>query len=233
MLSLTPEKNLLITFLLMSVAAILMMMFSAFIAHSMALQHSEKGTKKLNQTVWLTIILISIWFGIAMSASLSGPIAFVQFLPYFAIPLVIGTLLIFQPVVSTLIQKIPTHWLINLQLYRVLGIVFIYPFYTDGLLTKGFAINAGVGDVITGFAAVVVAYLVVRHGKRVQSLFYGWTAFGILDLIVAPASAAYYGFAVNGADIGFPVTIIPLFIGPPVGILLHIVTLRNFRLNYK
>ena len=55
-----------------------------------------------------------------------------------------------------------------------------------------------------------------------------WSIFGIGDLIVAPASAFIYGG--DGLE-NFPISIIPLFFGPPFGILIHIVTMRNFWLK--
>ena len=180
---------------------------------------------------WYLLGLIAFWFAAALATSQAGPLDF-RAIAFFAfIPIVGGTLLSFTPPLKDLIRAIPTHWLIYAQFYRVLGALFIFPYMTDGLLTRGFALNAGIGDVITGVLALPIAWLVLRGGERYKWVFVAWTAFGILDLIVAPASAAIFGFETSGAQPGFPITTIPLFFGPPFGILIHIITLRNFWLR--
>jgi hypothetical protein len=51
-----------------------------------------------------------------------------------------------------------------------------------------------------------------------------WNLFGTLDLIVAPATALLFHAAVLGI---YPLALVPLFLGPPLGILTHILSLRN------
>ena len=51
-----------------------------------------------------------------------------------------------------------------------------------------------------------------------------WNLFGTLDLIVAPATALYFQAQVLGI---YPISLVPLFLGPPLGILTHILSLRN------
>jgi len=46
----------------------------------------------------------------------------------------------------------------------------------------------------------------------------------MLDLIVAPATALYFQAQVLGI---YPISLVPLFLGPPLGILTHILSLRN------
>jgi hypothetical protein len=77
-----------------------------------------------------------------------------------------------------------------------------------------------------------VAIAVARRGRHAKAAFWAWSAFGILDLIVAPTAAAIFGFEAAGQTPGFPITTIPLFFGPPFGILIHIVTLRAFALRH-
>ncbi|MGL5852175.1 MAG: hypothetical protein ACRCZD_15455, partial [Phycicoccus sp.] len=179
--------------------------------------------------------VIAAWFGFAVAVATSGPLDFALVLPSAIIPIVAGTALTFVPSVAALLKAIPVHRLVYLQFYRVLGFLFIVPYLTSGLLTQGFALNAGIGDILTGVFAVPVAWLVARGGRRYTWLFVAWTAFGILDLIVAPSSAAIFGFETAGSDasVGFPITLIPMFFGPPFGILIHVVTLRAFWLQHR
>ena len=203
---------------------------SAFLGYAAArLQLRTSSYVKRSQ--WYLLGLLALWFAAALATSTAGLISFTLVLPFAFIPIVGGTLLSFTPQLRDLIREIPTRWLIALQLYRVAGGLFIFPYLIEGVLTRGFALNAGIGDIITGVFALPIAWLVFRNGKRSKWLFIAWSAFGILDLIVAPLSAAYFGFAVDGVQPSFPITTIPLFFGPPFGILIHILTLRNFRLR--
>nr|MDJ0612445.1 hypothetical protein [Rhizobiaceae bacterium] len=140
-----------------------------------------------------------------------------------AIPLAIGSLLLFTNTVSEILKSIPLYMLVALGTYRVAGIVFIYAYYQHDLLSYGFAFNAGWGDVLTGVLAPLVAYLVYTQNKIWFLAIVIWTIIGIGDLIVAPVSANLYG-AQRLVD--FPINLVPLFLGPPFGILLHLITLR-------
>jgi hypothetical protein len=51
-----------------------------------------------------------------------------------------------------------------------------------------------------------------------------WNIFGLLDLIVAPAAAVLSQAQMIGL---YPLSLVPLFIGPPLGILTHVYSLRN------
>jgi hypothetical protein len=118
----------------------------------------------------------------------------------------------------------PSAWLIGIQTYRVAGIMFIFPFVTYGIIPAGFAWPAGVGDALTGILAPVVASLVARNRPHALRWAVAWNLFGTLDLIVAPATALYFQAQVLGI---YPISLVPLFLGPPLGILTHILSLRN------
>lgn len=178
---------------------------------------------------------VAVWFGYAVAVASSGPLDFAVVIPSALVPIALGTAITFIPSVAALLREIPVHWLIHLQFYRVIGFVFLVPYYSSGLLTRGFAFNAGIGDVLTGLLTIPVAILVARGGRRYTAVFLAWAAFSILDLIVAPASAAIFGFEAADleSDVSFPITLIPMFFGPPFGILLTIVSVRAFWLQHR
>src|SRR5262249_98315 len=118
----------------------------------------------------------------------------------------------------------PNAWLIGLQTYRVAGIMFIYPFVTHGILPAGFGYPAGIGDALTGIFAPIVALMVARNRPNAVKWAIVWNLFGTLDLIVAPATALTFQARVLGI---YPITLVPLFLGPPLGILTHVLSLRN------
>ena len=73
-------------------------------------------------------------------------------------------------------------------------------------------------------AAPFLAVAFARNHRGVRTVAAAWNWFGILDLIVAPVAAVL----TQSTNIGrFPLVIIPLFLGPPLGILTHVYSLRN------
>jgi hypothetical protein len=193
----------------------------------------DAGPSAKRHALLLYPAIFTLWGGGALATSLTLALKFVWFLPFSLFPIVLGTAMSFMPVVAKVLAHTPVHWVIVLQTYRIVGGLFLYPFMAQGILTPGFAWPAGVGDVLTGLAAPFVAWAVMHNTQRSRLWFYAWTIFGIADLIVAPLSAAIWGFGVGGRDMSFAVTAIPLFLGPPFGILIHIMTWRAYELQRK
>lgn len=122
----------------------------------------------------------------------------------------------------------PPGWLIGVQTYRVTGAMFLWPFLAAGALPAAFALPAGIGDTITGLAAPFVALAVARNRADARAWAVAWNLFGMLDLIVAPVAAVL----TQSTNIGrFPLVVVALFLGPPIGILTHIYSLRNLCVN--
>ena len=181
------------------------------------------------RTRWVVLAVLVVWAGIALAVGYWGELSFVTFLPFALVPIAVGSAVTFTPGMQAVLVRVPTHWMVVLQCYRVAGGVFLYAYYFgDDVLSRGFAFNAGWGDVLTGVLAAPVGYMVMRrtpwHGVALML----WSIIGIGDLILAPISVQLYG----ARDlVTFPLNIIPLFLGPPLGILLHIVTLRIYYLR--
>ncbi len=118
----------------------------------------------------------------------------------------------------------PNPWLIAIQTYRAAGIMFVFPFLTYGIVPSGFGWPAGIGDALTGIFAPVVAWMVARNRLQALKWAVAWNLFGTLDLIVASATALLFQARVLNI---YPLALVPLFLGPPIGILTHIYSLRN------
>ena len=118
----------------------------------------------------------------------------------------------------------PKAWLIAIQTYRVAGVMFVFPFLTYGIVPAGFGWPAGIGDALTGIFAPIVALMVARNQPHAFKWAVAWNLFGTLDLIVAPATALFFQSRVLNI---YPLALVPLFLGPPIGILTHIYSLRN------
>ena len=91
--------------------------------------------------------------------------------------------------IASLVSAIPLHWLVAAQVYRIEGGIFLV-LWADGRLPWQFALPAGIGDVMTGGFAVVVAGLLARKAPGARRAAYGWCLFGIADLVVAVTMGA-------------------------------------------
>lgn len=230
-MTLSATQTFIVIVFIMGVTGFVLLASSAFIGNAAAQVRFAQGKSGIGRLPWYLLAALAIWFAIALATSMAGVISPVLVVSFAFVPIVVGMWLAFRPQIEALIQTIPTHWLIFLQVYRVAGGVFIFPYMTAGIITRGFALNAGIGDMITGILAIPVAWLVMRGGVRYKWLFLLWTIIGIGDLLVAFGSAVYFGFAVPGVQAAFPITFIPLFLGPPFSILFHLITVRNFWLR--
>jgi len=126
--------------------------------------------------------------------------------------------------ISAINTATPNAWLIAIQTYRTAGIMFVWPFLTYGILPAGFAWPAGIGDALTGIFAPIVAWMLAYNRPHALKWAVAWNLFGTLDLIVAPATALIFQARVLGI---YPLALVPLFLGPPIGILTHILSFRN------
>jgi hypothetical protein len=79
---------------------------------------------------------------------------------------------------------VPQQWLVSVQLYRALGVIFLI-LYATGKLPGQFAWPAGVGDIAVGLLASVVGLAYARAPHKAGGLVAAWNVLGILDLIVA------------------------------------------------
>lgn len=122
----------------------------------------------------------------------------------------------------------PSQWLIWAQSYRMAGLIFLFPFLYYGIVPAAFAIPAALGDFATGALAPLVGSAVSGQKRHAVQWATAWNLFGVLDLIVAPAAAVLSQAVVIGI---YPLSLVPLFIGPPLGILTHVYSLRNLAMR--
>ncbi|MDQ3850883.1 MAG: hypothetical protein M3296_09770 [Actinomycetota bacterium] len=138
--------------------------------------------------------------------------------------------------VRALLDAIPLRWVIGLQLYRVLGALFLVA-YLEGRMPAEFALPAGVGDVLVGIAAPVVAAAVARKARSWRSLGLAWNVVGIADLVVAvtlgvlTSPSVFQQLALdqpNELITRYPFVLVPTF-AVPASILLHLYALSRLR----
>jgi hypothetical protein len=138
--------------------------------------------------------------------------------------------------IASLVSAIPLHWIVAAQIYRVAGGIFLV-LWAYGRLPWQFALPAGIGDVTTGCFAIVVAAMLAQNRVGARRAAYGWSLFGIADLVVAIAMGAMtspgrphlFAFAAPNLLItSYPLVMIPTF-AVPLALMLHGLVLWRLR----
>ena len=138
--------------------------------------------------------------------------------------------------IASLVSAIPLHWIVAAQVYRIGGGIFLV-LWADGRLPWQFALPAGIGDVMTGCFAVVVAVLLAQKAPGALRAAYGWCLFEIADLVVAvtmgamtsPGRAHLLAFdAPNLLISSYPLVMVPTF-AVPLALMLHGLVLWRLR----
>ncbi|HET6437945.1 MAG TPA: hypothetical protein VFG59_07785 [Anaeromyxobacter sp.] len=197
-----------------------------------ALASRTAPAPRARRAPWLVGGYLSLWLAVALisadAANFPQPRPLVRLLLAAVVgfgPLVLAlALLLGSKTLQTLNSSMDPAWLVRLQVYRMGGLVFLFPFLAYGVVPAGFAWPAATGDFLTGFAALFVGWALARRRPGARGWAIAWNVFGILDLIVAPTAAILSSTDVTTQ---YPLALIPLFVGPPVGILTHVCSLRN------
>ena len=135
---------------------------------------------------------------------------------------------------KAVLDAIPLPWLIGIQLYRVVGVIFL-ALYSLGQLPGEFAIPAGGGDVLIGLAAPLVAYGLYQGYAWSQRAAIFWNVAGVVDLAVAIGTGFLSSpgpLHVLAADnpnhliTAFPLALVPLF-AVPLSVVLHLAALKR------
>src|ERR1700704_6867749 len=130
---------------------------------------------------WFSATLLLSWFEFYRGASSRVPTIQYGVL----IPIIIGVVLAWKwKMLGRVIEAVPQEWLVGVQLYRALGLIFLV-LYAAGRLPGAFALPAGVGDVIVGLVAPVVGIAYARNGTNAAGAGRAWNIFGIAHLVVA------------------------------------------------
>jgi hypothetical protein len=120
---------------------------------------------------------------------------------------------------AAVFDAMPQSWLIGLQVYRTLGVVFLL-LWAAGRAPAIFALPSGIGDATTGILALPVALYVQWRKPNWRIAGYGWNLFGLADLAIALSIA----FFVASPGLRYPAILIPTFM-VPLGIILHSLSL--------
>jgi hypothetical protein len=207
-----------------------------------ALRNAGWTTYDRTVTVGAAAITVIGWFLLAIALASAdayrGTADRIPTIQYgILVPILIGGLLIWRsPRVARIIDAVPRHWLVGVQLYRTLGVIFLI-LYAAGKLPGLFALPAGLGDVLVGVLAPVVAIAYRRGPRENTNLVSVWNLFGLADLVVAvtvgfltsPSAFQLFAFDLPNELISrFPLVLIPVFL-VPLSVLLHLASLAKLR----
>ncbi len=186
------------------------------------------------------LIALFAWLMAAVGLALSGVyfrgtagIPTIQF--GILIPIVLGVAAYAtSPGIRAFIGSLPQGWLVGVQLYRVIGGIFLV-LWSAGQLPALFAWPAGAGDIAVGLAAPFIAWAASKRGGRAAAVV--WNIAGMADLGVAlatgfltsPSKFQMFAFDAPNLMVGqFPLILIPTFL-VPLSILLHLASLAGLR----
>ena len=203
-----------------------------------ALRNAGWTTYDRTVTVGAAAITVLLAIALASADAYRGTADRIPTIQYgILVPILIGGLLIWRsPRVARIIDAVPQHWLVGVQLYRALGVIFLI-LYAAGKLPGLFAWPAGLGDVLVGVLSPVVAIAYWRGPRENADLVSAWNLFGLADLVVAvttgfltsPSAFQLFAFDLPNELISqFPLVLIPVFL-VPLSVLLHLASLTKLR----
>ena len=234
-----PVPGFLFPFMLYGTLATLAALFFGL---SRSLKIANWSTQDRGKAIWAAAALIAVFYLAALLPSRSsfyaGSATSIPTIQYGILsPIVIGILLFlwwrpFRRVVGT----VPQQWLVGLQLFRVEGVIFLI-LYAAGRLPRQFAWPAGIGDVLVGLLAPLVALAHLRNWRYANTVLRAWNLLGLADLAVAittgllTSPGPFHLLALDTPNLligRYPLAMIPLFL-VPIAILLHLASLRKLR----
>lgn len=164
---------------------------------------------------------VTAWLGMALLAGATG---FLARLPFpgpqlIILALVVGTVAAGTavPTLRAWIDALPIRALIGINVFRFIGIWFLV-LAARGQLAPVFANRAGWGDIVTAALAIGLIAAGDPRTRTQRPLAHAWNAFGLLDLIVAVATATWV--TMHGVTpwvrpvLAVPLVVIPTFFVP-------------------
>lgn len=140
-------------------------------------------------------ILIALWFlaactasAVGLTAKLRPPAPQVAIVALTALLVVAG---VAWPAFRAWLDSLTWQSLAAIHLTRFVGFYFLW-LYRQGQLPYGFAVPAGVGDIVVATLALALLLSAAAVPKR-PWLLVGWNALGMIDILMVVARAALHG----------------------------------------
>ena len=192
--------------------------------------------------VWLAIVVpFTAWLAVIWLLAIQGAFRPAPGALSPALPLaILGPVLLALPIllrsarVAAVLDAMPASWLVGLQMYRVVGGIFLVA-WSRGEMPGVFALPAGAGDVLVGLLALPVAYLLHVRAPGARKAAIAWNLLGLADFTIAVGIGTLSApgplqvivpETPNAQLLTFPTVMIPAF-AVPSSILLHALSLRQ------
>jgi len=178
-------------------------------------------------------IAVTAWFALALLAGATGFLARLPFpgpqLIFFGLFVAALAAVTGVPGLRAWIDALPLRTLIGINALRFIGIIFLV-LAAQGQIAPVFAARAGWGDIATAALALALVATGARRTPLSRGLTHAWNAFGLLDLVVAVATATAVTLqgTTPGMDpvLAFPLIVIPTFL-VPIFLANHVVIFRR------
>lgn len=204
----------------------------------MAMKADMGQQKKMLQFIFMGFVL---WLLLTAVLSIGGYYSNFRYLPprifLFGLlpPLIITLVLCFSKSFLNILQRIPPHWLIKVQAFRIimelmLWLAFLGDVFPFQMTFLGFNM-----DIIAGITAVFAGRIFFRKGRFLKPETVIWNVFGMLLLVnivfvtvvSTPATFRIFMNEPSSAMIAaFPFIWIPTFI-VPYALAMHIFSIRQ------
>ena len=181
---------------------------------------------------WLAAVVILSKQGIFAINPIVAPFIMIGFILLFAFLQKVYASKTAQAITAAM----PMHWLIAIQTYRIVGVAFFF-LWAQGVLPAAFAFPAGIGDILVGLSAPIVAYLYYRKKPYANKLAIWWNILGIVDLIIAlgtgilgfprPIQTLPVSPSTEAMSL-YPLALVSLF-SVPLALLLHALGIKVLR----
>ncbi|MEO1290124.1 MAG: hypothetical protein AAFV93_20420, partial [Chloroflexota bacterium] len=176
---------------------------------------------------------LTFWFGATVYLSLNNLLTDFTVLPppmaiAMTIPVMIGLWMLFRvETFQRIMMRLPLYGIIGIQMYRVLGAVFLLAWFNDEM-ASALSLTTGIMDVTVGLLAAFI--LAFRINNR--ALLIGWNILGLADfaysvtLSLFAAPTVIQVIDLHGVELlaQQPLSLISLW-AVPLSILLHSVAL--------
>jgi hypothetical protein len=178
---------------------------------------------------WFLFLAMSTVSGVYLDTS--AP----RFLFYALPSLLAVALLLAARWLKAAVEAMPSWWIPALQTLRVGGGSSLFAAWAVGLAPWGLALPAGVGDILVGLSAALVAAALVAQVRGARGVALVWNILGLLDILhtlfravtSAPGpQRLFFEEPANRIPAVFPFVYLSGFI-VPLTILLHLLSLRQ------
>lgn len=198
------------------------------------------GAEKANRFYWVVILFYATFLiyasamsftGIFLTPSIPPKVVLFTTIPLMAfLMLVVSNLKVYHPILN----GIALQDLVGIHIFRLIGVFFILINIFDAIPAP-FAYIAGLGDIATALASILVVKAIVNKKTYAKKLTIFWNIFGILDIVsvlVAAIITSKISIETGAQSVveisKFPFCLIPAFAAATI-LFLHISIFRKLK----